>query len=505
MHISKRGDIAHGIGGGRASVNNTPFSPGAVGGWLDADNVAFTNGNNHWKISSYNIHNGNITELSDFGANKIFASNLVVAWELQSKDDTKGIYSNTGFRKELAGLYNIGRDGSIIYKPIAQAEIGQVGASTWIREENGNEWKLSDDIVEYIHYLSNAQCVWVRGKTVFSYNTPPILDSIEANGITQFCICGGNYWICYWSEKYGIVLHPFNSAIGYTVVPRGVNAWHSIREMSSTIIRIALSNTDGEQPGDVSWVDYDVVNNFVRSSGDNPIWKATARHDVYKTEAPPTPIIVIPPLIEEPIEPEDNMEEHFDVVEDAFDKFLKEIPQPRPVLRALPFIQDILSHLQKEKYGYVTGPIGGENIAILDDGTPVRISRICHPNGQLIKVLNNAPDGGPQWVKEGIEKHLYYPFASLTGEENGPVPDSTEDNSTIEQLKKEIAELKAQLATKVSYGDKIGLQTNDNFFLCVEGKGIELDNAKGSVKEKGNVNATRHGLGDWEQLKVVKS
>ena len=72
----------------------------------------------------------------------------------------------------------------------------------------------------------------------------------------------GGWWICYYSETRGIVLHPFASLAGYSHMPTG-DGWHTARAISNTVIRVATATGQGEQAGEI-WVrDYDVVANTV--------------------------------------------------------------------------------------------------------------------------------------------------------------------------------------------------------------------------------------------------
>ena len=70
------------------------------------------------------------------------------------------------------------------------------------------------------------------------------------------------------------------------------------------------------------------------------------------------------------------------------------------------------------------GPAGGENVTALPDGTLVRISRVMYPDGQIVKVLNDAPNGGPQWVLEDVRPELYVPFTGTTVPNPGTPPSS---------------------------------------------------------------------------------
>ena len=96
------------------------------------------------------------------------------------------------------------------------------------------------------------------------------------------------------------------------------------------------------------------------------------------------------------------MVDHADFARQAFDTSALP-PTPRTVQDALRYIRALLALLPAgEEAGYVKGPAGGENVTALPDGTLVRISRVMYPDGQIYKVMSDAPNGGPQWVEEDV-------------------------------------------------------------------------------------------------------
>lgn len=104
------------------------------------------------------------------------------------------------------------------------------------------------------------------------------------------------------------------------------------------------------------------------------------------------------------------MIEHADVARAAFTASALP-PPPRTAADALDYITTLLGRLPTdEQCGYVAGPSGGENVWSLPTGRVVRVSRVMTPDGQIYKVMNNAPNGGPQWVAEDVRPDLYVPF-----------------------------------------------------------------------------------------------
>ncbi len=111
--------------------------------------------------------------------------------------------------------------------------------------------------------------------------------------------------------------------------------------------------------------------------------------------------------------------DHSDIAQQAFASAGLPAP-PRTVEQAFVYLKRLLSMLPAaEKAGFVRAPAGGENVVTLPDGTPVRISRIAYPDGQLYKVMSDAPNGGPEWADNGIAPELYEP---TDGVDLGGVP-----------------------------------------------------------------------------------
>ncbi len=284
-HLNSRGEVAHGVGGGLASVNNAPFSKGGVFGWLDDDTVVFANGDDNWFISSYHRPTGKISRITATQANVGYAGGGVWASWLATSDATRGIYASTGFRSHDAGLLGVGVDGTIVYKPSYHANGPSIG-----RELDGTEWQITDGHTAALQMFGGRRAIWMEGMTIRTANLPPVQYISEGGVWKAQAALANEWWVAYYNGSKGIVLHPFNSLAGFSVLPTG-NGWHTICSLSATVIRVAISRGEGEQPGEI-WVrDYDVQNNVMRNPWGNQEeqrWVPVARVNL-QTGAPQNP------------------------------------------------------------------------------------------------------------------------------------------------------------------------------------------------------------------------
>lgn len=259
-HISSRGDVAHGVGGGMASLNNVAFGRGGVGGWIDDDTIAFTNGDDSWVVSKYHVPTKTISRLADVGANVMFAGGWHAAWWFGTTDERRGLYTTTGFRAQDAGLLGMGPDGAIGYKPLYQSN-----GPSLVRDVDGREWLLTPGHASALCLLGNGRAIWLEGFTVRSvgFDTPPLYSADGGIWGVKAVQFGARWWISYYSGAHGIVLHPVDSFLGFSVLPKG-DGWHTIRAIDTDVIRVAVSRGEGEQPGDIWIRDYDVVRDLMR-------------------------------------------------------------------------------------------------------------------------------------------------------------------------------------------------------------------------------------------------
>lgn len=278
--VSTVGDVCHGVGGGWASVNNQAFDRGGVCGWLDAGRVGYINGNDGWQATIYDIRTGQRQRVGGV-CNSGFAGGGHMAWfaafpEGAENEERNGLFSTTGLRLPHAGLCTMGPDAAIAYRPLYHSD-----GPTHVMELDGTEWVLTDTAPAYIHLLGQRRVMWTAfGGRVVAVNMPDPIYTLDG-GLWKFqaAEAGGRWWGAYFSGTHGVVLHPFDSFEGYAVAPQG-DAWHDIRAISPTAIRVAISRGEGEQPGDIYVRDYDVVSNLIRDPWASLTWQPAERVDI---------------------------------------------------------------------------------------------------------------------------------------------------------------------------------------------------------------------------------
>lgn len=300
--LNSRGDVAHGIGGGRVNLNNAVVYPiGGVGGWLDDETIGFVGGE-QWFVSKFHVPTSR-AETIQFGGRAVsvppevqrpysrsyarsqerVANNLraggghVTAW------GPGGMFSTRdGLTLPDAGLIDMGYDGALIYKPLYHSF-----GPTLVREIDGSEWQITAGHTDYVHHVGQRRAVHLEGGRVFAHNLPQP-QYVNADGIwkTEIAFAGGEWWISYYSAAHGIVLHPFNSLVGFSVLAKG-DGWHTIRELDERTIRVAISVGEGEQAGDI-WVrDYDVIANRIRDPWGANVWARVSRVEIPKINQQP--------------------------------------------------------------------------------------------------------------------------------------------------------------------------------------------------------------------------
>ncbi len=239
--LSPSGNVAMGIAGHQGVINGA-FIPDSYGPqWMNNDTAVFQQPSN-FAISLYDIHTGVRTPQIIRPANDLYAGGNV--WALWA--DHFGLQASTGLYLPDAGLLDVGPDGSVGYVPNRQ-----VGIGANVRELDGTDWILASGNVVYSLQLKGARRAIYNDQfqRIQVVNLPPCIQIGSAYRPRAVEI-NGQWWVCYFSTTAGTILHPFNSTVGYVIMPPGADAWqHDIVQLGS-ITKIVWAARAGEAPED---------------------------------------------------------------------------------------------------------------------------------------------------------------------------------------------------------------------------------------------------------------
>lgn len=276
-NLNSIGQIAHGKGGVGAFFNNSQFDAGGGADWLTDRDIVYQHGGvDGWYLALFDSHTarpdpnrpgwllGTITRAvldpaSPFynrGANDLRAGGGIWAAWL----DGFGLYASNGLHLPSAGLLNVGPHGSIAYIPDRQNGLG-----VDVREPDGTTWRLTNGIAYDLQLIGRSQALWRDPSGAIltvGIPTPQVLPG--AAWFPKACLVNNEWWIVYYSGTSGLVAHPFNSFVGYSILRSG-NAWPDAITLSTTpnTIRIAWSISEGEAAGHIQVRDVDITTNRI--------------------------------------------------------------------------------------------------------------------------------------------------------------------------------------------------------------------------------------------------
>lgn len=290
--FNEKRDVGHGVGGGNASINNVAFSPGGWAGWVSDDEAFFGDGSDAWVCAIYNQATKQkrraISDPSDphygAGMNVGFAGGGVWAgWAgYPAGDPRRGLFTSTGLRLPDAGLLGVGPTGELGFKPDYQSagpslvlekagqdrvaaysapgvKPGSPEALAALEPEliaEGLLWQLSPGSPYDLQLLGAGRAIWQEGQRIFVRGLPQCVQLGAAYGPRAHQTPDGRWWVSYYSTLGGIILHPFDELVGYTIVQPGIDCWHSARSFGVEV-EFALFATEAEQNG---WLRRAVVN-----------------------------------------------------------------------------------------------------------------------------------------------------------------------------------------------------------------------------------------------------
>lgn len=253
-----------GIGGVQGSVNGA-LIPELFGPyWIQDDHVVCIH-NSDVGIWLYKPSTGDRALLDSRAANELAADgNVWAAWLAGF-----GLYSSTGIHFPSAGLMDVGPNGAIGYIPDRATDNG-----VEVIEVNGEIWNLTLQPVAELNLVGNHQAVWRDFN--FNFNThdlPPITTIPGMKWHPHAILVDGDWWISYLSLMAGLVLHPFNSTVGYRLVPYSDFIFHPDSvALNSNLVKTVWSKTQGEGPNDyIESVINTVLDPRIELVGSDPI------------------------------------------------------------------------------------------------------------------------------------------------------------------------------------------------------------------------------------------
>lgn len=265
------GKVCHGLGGRVSSVDNVAFGRGGVGGWISETEILIRDANDpqgDWPVAVYDTTTNKTRRLIDVSANFMFADGgghwVTLYVPPPGAQDKRGIWSSSGFRSLDGAALGIGADGTIIYKPQYQS-FGPTMARTLEMVSDGQGGQKNVEFKVCDGHANGPQVVGPR-QVVFTQDGNGRIETVGLPSCVQVgfawkaraAFAGGQWWISYFSDQAGIVLHPFGSFEGFSILPKG-DGWHSIAAISADTIRMIVSVNEGEQAGDLWGYDINVA------------------------------------------------------------------------------------------------------------------------------------------------------------------------------------------------------------------------------------------------------
>lgn len=254
--LSVTGRVAMGIAGIQGSVDSVLIPNSRGGHWLDPVHIVFIHPSDVG-IILYNTITKDRVPLSGNAANDLFAGGGQWAAWLAGF----GMYTSTGLVLPNAGLLAVGPDGAIGYVPNRNLDNGchilEVDAS--------QNWQLTSVPVAEVQLLGSKRAIWRDFNFKFSVtNLPDVITVAGMKWHPHAVFIDDEWWVCYLSAIYGLVLHPFNSTVGYIIIPYSDSIYHpDAVVLNGNTIRVAWSVTNGEGPNDYRLKDVDI--NSLRS------------------------------------------------------------------------------------------------------------------------------------------------------------------------------------------------------------------------------------------------
>ena len=491
--LNTRGDYCAGVGEGPVHVNETIIAPHAGGiQWVNDDHVVFQQcQGGSCGIYLQNVHTALRWLALGHGANQIVAAaNKWAVWFGTNHPAEAGITTSMGERFPDSGLGPMGPDGAYAIK------VAYHSAGPWnVVEPDGSQWQLTPGDASDINLLSYGQALWIEGQSIHVHQLPPVTAILSPPwwGIHAMPIQGA-WWLLYQAFDGRLVSHPFDSLVGYQLLPPGTIAhqpdWVLL---PSGHVRIVYATSRGEWPGEVRVLDRSFTTARIDLGSGAPI-----RPPIEPPIEPP----IIPPI--PPVEPPVSIPNHFDVV--ARMHALNPSLLASNTLEACGTFTEMVvlaldTEFPSEKWGHV-GKSGGQTQCPCGRGhaADAVMSQLWPATAiDIIAGAHDPPnDGKPAWQEVQSGGQPWKPPMPIHGGTTPPVePPPTTDPQLEARVKALEDQLAALTANAVQYGSGAGFKMAEGLVLCA-------NNGGGTQSNQPVTFESRTGVGSHETFILVK-
>ena len=238
--LNSQGEICTGVAGGTVTANGTVYaSPGGATIWLTDDVIAYqcyrpeyealvTGG---WLLEQTNVRTGARSVLQARGANSLVGGGGKWAAWLGGY----GVFGSLG-TLSAAGVVAGARDGTL-----AWVEDYQSGAGLILTAADGRKTTVAPPEVCYSAFITGPNAaIWLRNGAFCALNGA-LPDQIGAAWDPQAVQVGGDWWISYWCDEYGRVLHPYDSFEGFIIEATPHAFWTDTVALAGGVVRCVYS------------------------------------------------------------------------------------------------------------------------------------------------------------------------------------------------------------------------------------------------------------------------
>lgn len=447
VSLNSRGQVAQGVGGAGAFVDNQPIASGNSGGtaWIDDDDVVFQSCDGGCRLLAYNVTTKTTRVEASKGANFISAGGGVWAAWLGGF----GVYSSDGVRDfPNSGLGPMGPDGALALK------VAYFSYGPWdVVEKDGSRWRLTDGDAYDIQLLGQHRAVFHDIAGIHAIGLPQPVTLTPTIYWFRTVFVGGQPWALYQAAEAGgrLVLHPYNSLTGYAVSSGG-NAYRPDAVQLGAKIRVAYATREDEAPGTVVVADLD---------------PGAPRVDLrtFLVPAPaPVPPPVPPPIVTPPPPPPAPPQEPASLIDDV-----RALRAGYPSTLSPAQLGELLNRVAWKNraagWGLLAKP-GGNNCPA-PSGVLVGCDILFHkPSGLHYDVLGAAGDPGgsiPSWSADGPMDVSRWVASTDPGGASAPAPTPTPTPAPDQTaaLRAQIDGLQQQLAYMTQHAKDLDQQVAD--------------------------------------------